>query len=338
MEKKWIPIVAVVFVALIFIGEALTYTSGVYSYDSSAERNGTSVDYSISSSGTNDYSAVLFDNDGFKRLDRLAIYIDEGYRTNLSKASSLSPVIDMDTNYYAEQIERALKLRSFENVTICDRQGLINYMNETDADPRGCGILSPSYALPGEIYTGNSSDPLMDWLNRGGSLYWVGSIPGSFYYNNGELTIVEGNQSLFFGSDCVNTDSKLYPDGVENDFTKALGMIGFDLYLGVDTSRLPDGKDFRAIGCKNGSVFGETLLKYGDGMIVQSAGPFTIEQVEDLTQMMASGLCFKSTIVGCYDGKVTRGTVTGSFDSAGGDVIYLYIGKAYTVYGRAYDV
>ena len=339
MNRKWIPIVAVVFVALIFIGEALTYSSGVNRYDSSAERNGSVVDYSISSSGTNDYSAVLFDNHGFKRLDRLVIYIDESYAANFDKASLLIPVCDMDPYYYAEQVERSLKIRSFENCRIVDRQGLIDYIEDTISYPLGCGILSISYALPGEIYKGNTDDQLMKWIDSGGSLYGLGSIPGHLYYNEGELTIVENNQELFFGSnDCINMDLDLTPEETGNDFTKALCLIGYEIFLGVDTSKIPVGKGYRAMGCMRDSISAYTLLEYGNGMVVQISGKFRIEQFEDLSQIMASGICYKTDIVGYDEGRVTRGTVNGSFDTTDGNLLYLFIGRAYSVYGRVYDV
>ncbi len=86
MDKKWISIVVVIFIAMILIGEILTYSSGVNRYDSDAVRNGTSVEYSVSSSGTNDYCAILIDNGDFKGLERLAIYVDENYDKNLEVA------------------------------------------------------------------------------------------------------------------------------------------------------------------------------------------------------------------------------------------------------------
>ena len=109
MNKRWILIVAVILVASIFLGEILTYSSGLNRYDSSAERNGTVVDYSVSSSGTNDYSAILIDNNGFERLDRLVIYVDEDYGANFGAASSMSPMCNIDPVYCAEQFERSMK-------------------------------------------------------------------------------------------------------------------------------------------------------------------------------------------------------------------------------------
>ncbi len=179
MDKKWISIVVIVFIAMRLIGEVLTYSSGVNRYDSDAVRNGASVNYSISSSGTNDYRAVLMDNGGFKGLERLAIYVDENYEKNLDAARNLTPIGYMEAAYYADQMQRSLKLRSFDNTVICDSKGLIEFLEETKANPKGCGILSISYALPGEIYTGSAMDPLMVWIGNGGSLYWPDSVPGS---------------------------------------------------------------------------------------------------------------------------------------------------------------
>ena len=337
MEWKWIPAVTVIFIAIILAGEVMTYSSGVYSYDSEASRNGDIVDYSISSSGTNDYSAVLMDNDGFKRLERLAVYVDEDYWGNISKAESISPVLNIDPVYYSEQIQRFLKLKSFDNVTICDSKGLIEYIGETSVDPKGMGIISMSYALPGEIYTGSVHDPLLKWIHDGGSLYWVGSIPGAFYYNNKELVSVENNQMLFFGSDnCINKTWELVPDSVGDDRTKALGLVDYQLYLGADVSKITC--QCLAMGCMNGGVASTVLVECGEGMVVQFAGKFYLQQAEDISQVLASGICFKSTLVGWNEGRVTRTTVSGSFDSANGDVLYLFIGKTYSVYGRAYDV
>ena len=85
MEKKWILVVAAVFIAMILIGEAIAYGGG-NSYDSSATRDGDTVSYSVSSSGTNDYTAILIDNHGFTSLKHLVIYVDENSGNNLDDA------------------------------------------------------------------------------------------------------------------------------------------------------------------------------------------------------------------------------------------------------------
>ncbi|MBQ7702671.1 MAG: hypothetical protein IJT54_09780 [Candidatus Methanomethylophilaceae archaeon] len=336
MDKKWISIVVIVFIAMILIGEVLTYSSGVNRYDSDAVRNGASVNYSISSSGTNDYRAVLMDNGGFKGLERLAIYVDENYEKNLDAARNLTPIGYMEAAYYADQMQRSLKLRSFDNTVICDSKGLIEFLEETKANPKGCGILSISYALPGEIYTGSAMDPLMVWIGNGGSLYWADSVPGSLYYNNGELMFVNNSQELFFGANCINLNGGLHPDTVEKNYTKALCLADHQLFLGADSSAIV--REHLSMGSMNGSIAAITLVRYGEGMVVQTAGSFRIEQIEDLSQILASGICYKSTIIDQYEGRVTRSTINGSFESISGDRLYLCIGSIYPVYGRAFDV
>ncbi len=337
MGKRWIFVVAFLFVAIILIGEVITYVASGNRYDSSALRNGEYVDYSVYSSGTNDYSAVLIDNDGFEGLNRLVIYVDGDYSNNYTKAKSMTSLCNIEPVYYSEQIQRSLWLRSFDNVTECNAEGLIDYLNETKADPGGCGILSLAYALPGEIYSGNQHDPLLDWIDAGGSLYWVGSIPGALYYDNGSMIFVENSQELFFGSnECINSVFNLIPEKVGGAHTKALCLIDYQLYLGVDTSALT--VPFLAMGCMKGGIASSVLVKHGDGMVGQFAGEFQITQIEDVVQILASKMCYKSVIVDYTDGRVTRATVKGSFNTADGDTVYIFIGKNYSVYGRAYDV
>ena len=177
----------------------------------------------------------------------------------------------------------------------------------------------------------------MDWIDAGGSLYWVGSIPGALYYDNGSLTHVGNCQELFFGvNNCINYTDNLIPEKVGGDHTKSLCLIDFQLHLGVDTSVLTD--QFLAMGCMKGGIASSVLVKHGEGMVGQFAGFFEIQQVEDIAQVLASKMCYKSVVVDYTDGRVTRGTVKGSFDSTDGDILYIFIGKNYSVYGRAYDV
>ena len=154
------------------------------------------------------------------------------------------------------------------------------------------------------------------------------------------MIVVENAQELFFGcSDCINIDEELVPDTMDDDMTKVLCLLGYEIYLGVDTSKLPVGRGYKALGCMKDGIAAYTLVEYGNGMVMQSAAvKFRIEQFEDCSQIMASGLCYKSDIAGYDEGKVTRNTVEGSFDTSDGDVLYLFIGRAYTVYGRTYDV
>ena len=340
MEGKWILIVAVAFIAMIVIGEAVAYGGG-YSYDSSAERSGDIVSYSVSSSGSNDYTAVLIDNHGFSTLEKLVIYVDDDYVPNYRKASDLSMVYESDPSYYADQIKRMLEIRSFKDVIICDGEGLIDFVNETIANPGSCGILSVSYSLPGEIYSGSAEDKLMKWIDGGGSLYWVGSIPGEFYYDSdGKLIQVSDSQELFFGaSDCTNPREEVDMKLNDNEYTRSLSLISEFSGLGLDISKLKEtGRKYLAMGILDGDYSSYTFVEYGGGMVVQFAGPFKIVQTEDIAQMIASRICIYSTIVAYEGERVTRTTEQGSFESSDGDILYVYIGRNYSVYGRAWDV
>ena len=337
MVKKWILAVAAVFIAIILIGEVIAYGGGV-SYDSSASRDGDTVSYSVSSSGTNDYTAVLIDNHGFASLKHLVIYVDENSGNNMEDACARGLVFRNDIPYYADQLKKMLELRSFDDVTICDSKGLVDYVNGSYADPRSYGLLSVSYSLPGEIYSGNASDKLMKWMDAGGSLYWTGSVPGQFYYDaNGEMKNVPNCQELFFGAtDCIKTGGYGSPTVNDNEFTRSLSLINEYTELGLDISKI--SRDHKAMGAIDGNYSSATLVQYGEGMIVQFSGAFELVQAEDVAQIVASRMCYKSTIVDYEGGRVTRTTEKGSFESSDGDIVYVFIGRNYSVYGRAWDV
>ncbi len=337
MERKWVLVAAAVFIAMILIGEAIAYGGG-YSYDSSAERSGSTVSYSVSSSGTNDYTAVLIDNHGFSRVEKLVIYVDENYDRNFKDASSVTFIHKNEVSYYADQIKKALEIRNFKDVTICDSKGLMDFVNDSPVDHGSYGIMSVSYSLPGEIYSGNVDDKLMEWIDTGGSLYWTGSVPGEFYYDtDGKLKHVTNCQELFFGaSDCVKNGEYGKPVINDNEFTRSLLLFGNQTMTGLDISKISG--DHLAMGSLDGNYSSTTLVKYGNGMVVQFAGWFEIEQVEDIAQTISSGMCYKSTIVGYEGGRVTRTTQNGSFESSEGNILYVFIGNSYSVYGRAWDV
>ena len=337
MGRKWVLVVAAIFIVMILAGEAVAYGGGC-SYDSSAERDGDVVSYSVSSSGTNDYTAVLIDNHGFTPLERLAIYVDECYANNIDEASGLSVILRNDVNYYADQIKKLLAIRSFKDVVICDSKGLIDFVNKSFDDPRSYGVYSVSYSLPGEIYSGNADDRLMQWISKGGSLYWMGSIPGAFYYDeNGRLAQVPDCQELFFGApDCVKGDEYGNPVINDNVYTRSLSLLNEYTELGVDVTRITD--EHLAMGAIDGNYSSATLIRYGDGMVAQFSGRFEIVQAEDATHIIASKICYKSTIAGYEGGRVTRTTQNGSFTSSDGDILYVFIGNSYSVYGRAWDV
>ena len=339
MENRTAPLVilAVVLCAAVVLGEVFTYAVNIHNFDSDAEFSSGTLNYSVSSSGSDTYSVVLMDENGVEPIKELHIYVDEGYDDHYNDVQEKSGILYVQEQYYSEQIKKHLALRGFEDVTLVKNKELIDYIDATKDDPKGHGLYVTSYALPSEIYSGNPTDPLMVWINNGGSLYWSSSEIGRYYIDADGLHEVSGNQELFFGKKCVNTgDLENATDVINNDFRTALTLQDSGLKFAIDTDGIADSL---SVGYCEDGYSSVSFVKHGSGMICV-IGTMTeiIPQMEDTAQIIASGLTYASEIIDSVKGNVIRGTVSGSMDytAIGDGRAYIYIGGTYTLYGRSY--
>ena len=338
MEKKAVPIVilAVVLCAAVVLGEVFTYGINTHSFSADAEFSAGTMDYSVYSSGSDTYSVVLMQKNGVEPVTDLHIYVDENYDDHYDEVQKKSKLLYTQERYYSEQIQKHLKLRGFENVTLVNDEGLIDFINETSADSHGHGLLVTSYSLPSEIYSGQGSDPLMTWIDNGGSLYWSSSEIGKYYIDNKELKEVPDNQELFFGKKCINTgELENATKTVDNGFRTALTLQDSGLKFAMNISGIENSL---AVGYCEDGYSSISFVKHGSGMICV-IGTMTeiLQQMEDTAQIIASGLTYATVIQDSVKGDVVRGTVRGSMDYIIGDSwTYIYIGGTYTLYGRCF--
>ena len=339
MDKKTAPLVvlAIVLCAVIVLGEVFTYGINTHGFNSKAEFSSGTLNYSVSSSGSDTYSVVLMNDNCIEPIKDLHIYIDERYDDYYDDVQKKCDLLYTQVQYYSEQIKKHLSFRGFEDVTLVESKELIKFINETYEDPKEHGLYVTSYALPSEIYSGNSDDLLLKWITNGGHLYWSSSEIGKYYVDNNGLHEVPDNQILFFGKECVNT-GKLENATcvVDNDFRTALTLQNSGLRFALNTADIPDSL---SVGYCEDGYSSISFVKHGEGMIcVIGTMSEIICQMEDTAQIIASGLTYASEIVDSVKGDVVRGTISGSLDytSSGNGRAYIYIGGTYTLYGRSY--
>ena len=339
MERdKCILLVAAVFVVVLLIGEGYVYAMGGEQYQSSVSSDGSTINYSVTTSGTADYSVVQIDNHGFMGPRKLVIYVDEEYDKNFGEACSMAPILHTSPGYAAQQAKESLSVRSMTDVEIVGRDGLSEYINSTLSDPKGCGILSYSYAYPGDICNGTSGDKLTTWVNNGGCFYSVGSVPGQFYYSDGAVVFVMDSQERFFGATgCLKEEDTIgSPTPIDTPLSRELCFKSEYTVLGVHTSMLT--RPWASVGTMDGDVASATMIACGNGMVTMIGGSYKIRQMEDVCQIISSNICYMSTVIASATGRVTGHTYTGTFDSSVGNLVYVFMGKNYQVYGRAWYV
>jgi len=316
----------------------MAYGPSMHNYSADAEFEDGSVAVKVTSSGSDTYSAVILDNGEHPAATQLYIYLDERYNETFGEVSGAIGLKGLDMKYAADQVRRALNVRGFKDVSICNDKQLLDAMEGDVAGKVAKGLLVMSYALPESIYSGSADSLLLEWVRLGGSLYWMSSPIGMFYRGESGLVTVENSQEMLFGRECVNmggTDPALSVIGA-GGLTDALYLMWNRTIYGLDASDI--GGAF-TMGFSQDGYSSVSMVPFGEGMICVIGGNSNRYQVDDAAQIISSGASCYSKILGIRCGTVTRGTAEFSFDvpeGAGEVSVYVSIGGYYTVFGRAF--
>ena len=330
-----IAICAVLLCSAVIVGEYLTYSPGVHEYSATATWNDNSVDYTISSSGSDAYSAVLIDSNGRIPVDSITILFDGHYLDHFEEVQEQGRATYIDQQYYVDQITGALRMRNFTAVDVCDEGSLSLFISGSINNAAGKGLLVMTYALPSDIYDGTPECPLMQWVANGGTLYWVGSEIGAYCIENGELVRIADNQTMLFGHECVNISGPEVADEADNEgFCEALALKGAGNRFSVDVSSINGGL---AIGFGSGGYRTISFVPFGNGQICVFGGYSSMDHFDDIGQTIAAGLSCSSEIAGHQDGIITRSTISSTFAPiANASTLYVFTGGIYLNYGCAF--
>lgn len=322
--KKIGVIVAAVLIAILLIGEVYIYTfnaNATYTIDSSQESDG--IHYTVGSKICNDYDLALFDNGDFSYSEEYYIVKDGTY-----------PKYG-DPGYISEIVQQ-MKKRGVEVHTVSASEIRTILMNNLSSDVRQSLIVYGT--LPDTVYTGHSSDLLFKWIDHGGRLYWTDSEIGEYYSTEDELVQVENHSTLFFGSECLNTEKCISDEWDDNKQTEVLKLRNSQMKSGVIIDRMPEGKEYIAVGYMADGCSSDTLVRFGNGMVCTIAGEVSYDQVFDLAQIVSSGLCYRTKVIGYETGSLFRdsasGTIACNYSELKNTTFYAYIGGYFLEYAR----
>lgn len=350
-SDRKIVILSVALIAIILIGEVVVYSSGTHNYSADSQFGAGEVDYTVGSAGTKVFDVVVTDNGSYKPITELYVYYDEAYKPNYEKVVVAVGARALDQEYYVQQLVNSLKYRGFEAVTIVDSAELASKLaSDTAGGSFSKGLVVISGALPDTVYTGNATDPILNWIGNGGSLYWLGNVLGAAYATREAVVPVTSDyQTMFLGVQCLNTvtDKKdpaytdiALSDWKGNDYRNTLALMNNRVKYAVDVDKLAaKTSDFTAAGYAEKAYASTVFVKSGQGMVCILGGDYSNNQRNDLAQIIAAGLCYCSNELSHIQGTVSRGTVDGkvqfAMPAAGNMVSYIYLGGYFSVYGHA---
>ncbi len=329
----WLKVLAISLIAVIAIGEVCAYGFDTSDFDARCTWDDGSLTLEVYSSGSDTYDAVLLEDN--RALQDAFIYVDENNTLFYTAHGSEAGPILIDSMDYAEQIAIYASVHGFDDVTIGGSEGLSDYISTTSSSPYDHAIVMVSQALPSSVYMGSASDPILEWLSNGGTLYWMASEIGAYYSDGSSLHEVSGGQTLFLGSECQNL-SKYdgHTKDVGNGIRDALSLKTSSPLFGIDTTQ---AGDYLEAGYTTDNISSITFIGHGLGTVCIISDTADIDQYDDIGQLLTSGIDHDTIIVEHVEGRVDHGYTTITMTSGSNNQsLFVYIGGIYTMYGRLF--
>ena len=314
-------------VAFIFIGMVLTYLPVSHSYEFTAYNGDGEVHYSFQSDYKVEKTVVVFNNSIPNVIDRLYIYYDADYYSMVD-SGSFEKTMDL--------LETYLGRCSFTEVSYTDSEKLIDMISKED--PYGSAILLATGSISSVVYDGTEDSPLIDWLDRGGTVVNMFGVLGKYVSTGPDSTDVievEGFSRLFAGVD----DDSIFRDGdnaytnyrIDSEFADPMHFTFNEYTFGIKVGSVPGQRDIGYVSEDGYSC--ATMFKSRNGSVINfglnSADYFLLQ----IAQVIASNLNFSTTLVDWSSG---TGAVEGSvaMDSSGKHIAYGFAGYSAPVFGK----
>jgi len=337
-HDRVVAVIAIVLVVLIGGGELALIVDGHNGYSSQVTFDQGQAYYSLISDGSNSYDVVGFANGGFAPNSGVFVYYDDSIASCVVSGGEPLGSRELDQAYYVEQLIKNLAIRGIK-ATIIDASELMLLM--TASESTTAAIICVSGALPYTVYTGSASDPIFNWLSNGGRLYWLGNYLGSYSAYEWGVSPVWYGESLFYGAFCLNHSETTYANEAYegNSLRTQLSVQNNNVRYAVNPTVLSAATTL-ALGYEQDGYVSIVLSAFGSGQICTFGGDYSYAQIEDVAQVVASGICFCSQVVGSVHGNMARETVSGTMDgTVAGDgqfIVYVYYGGFRPIYGQAF--
>ncbi len=327
---------AMAVIVIVLAGEAYIYCNDWDEmYRSELSQDSHSVE--ISSGSSNRYDVVTIGGSP-EKAETTAIYYDPSYGEHLDETHHATGGTYLDQEYYVTMLADQLETRGAK-ARILDAGSLADMMRESMSSGRcSQAVVIASGAIPDTIYSGSESDIVIQWLNAGGRLYWIGGIIGQFIsHADGQVSdIGTGMQGLFLGSATQNEAETFGTEPISEEWSESLSLMGNGTLYGVDASNC---RDSLQMGFTDGTYSSIGLVGKGEGFVCVFGGVLSNDQRADVAQVLASGIGPDSHILDHRSGSVTRETVSVPLESASpSDSVYVYLGGYFAVYGKSFRI
>ncbi len=346
-SEKPILIIAAFLIAMLLIGELIVYVAPE-EYSIGATRTSDGLEWNISSTGSNTYNILVLDNGTALSQKTVYFYLDETYGHTSSPGRQPVGSKTLDPEHYLDLLEKELKYKGVNSVVYVNAEALAETLSDCN-DSAETALVMVSGSIPDTVY--GEVSLLTDWIHSGGTLYWAGGIIGEYVsHRDGTVDQISDGPQRILGSDCINplrADSDPNAglvDGIvsDNQLKEAIGLKNNSVLYAVDPGHLAESVGHLSLGFTDGTYTSITYVQSGMGQVCVVGGDLTHDQNSDMSQVLASGLCYKSSVIAIEVGKVLDKKISGEikFTATGNIRAYIFLGHGaeYPVYGRGFDL
>ncbi|MGI5965112.1 MAG: hypothetical protein ACOX8L_04610 [Candidatus Methanomethylophilaceae archaeon] len=281
-KPDMLTIVAVAILALVLLGEVAVVFGNPASYDAEGSSTAYGADYTLKSSVSTEYRVLALDNGAEIPVSELYIFIDDDYVPYCASAQS--------ADSFVSKVEKELLQRGFGNFERVGADGLRDLIVSASS-ATGKGILIPLGTLPSTVYTGNPSDPFLTWTAKGGTVYWMGGVPGAYTVSEGETAEkIESPETLFPFVEGASENRCMAATPLE-PMCSALTFVSIDTKYSLSPSY--PGVKTMGFSAENGHA-SISSVKDGPGTFFVIAGVPGDKQYYDLSILVAAGVTYDS--------------------------------------------
>ena len=326
-DKILICAVAIL-VSTILVGQMLLAVSPHYN-SFNVEETGDRVDYFIDSSVYSEYSAVSINN--VSTLSNFIVCYSSGY-------SWIVP--DRQINASISSLKNSLNHWnvSLDVISVQETYELMNeQISNGDFDT---GIVFLTGSLPYDLYNGKANNLLLDWLSKGGIMYWANGPLGKYIScDDGSTIISKFGDLLFFGESGVvgdHAENKYDLHFQDDGMAMILDMYFNECTFGINNTNLMNSLGFEF---EYNSYRSTTLTKYhdGSGVIIVFGGTIYVDTASFMAKMMAMRMSYDSSITDFDTG--SGKTIKGSLEIRDGlNTIILSLGIMERTSGESFTV
>ncbi len=303
--------IGVAIVAVILLGQCLSYYTNSNSTSISTEVNGSEISYTIKSSSDFVCDEIHLRN-GFDTPRTFYILTDPSYGSTMSES-------DMKSTCYL--LSREIGLCSSVTVKSADAGKVSDMIDSSlSSGDFGIGLIIITGAIPDTLYDGTSSSKIVQWMSAGGTLYYAGSQFGINIATQNGIKQVEDwsavSQSLF-GTDqlfCVDPDVDLAKEKVNPELTDAAKLAYNNISMGVRMSAAPADSLF--LGYTDDTYASISVMKYGSGQLTHFGGNIGYQDSYSLAHAISLGITYKTELVSDISSNITGSSHDGEFEDS----------------------